>query len=128
MQVIRWLLVLVILVHVGSLFSHWIEFPETGVEVGGFYATGKHLYGQPGWLHLVPAAILLILVLIGRDWSKAAAFFTAIFILVWSVVHFINFSACVGPQCPERGDALFMMLATGILMPLLVLFLGRSRK
>ena len=105
----------------------WVTIESKQIVVTGFNTEGTN-FGKPAIFHLFLLFIFLVLVLLGKNWSYRAAFFTGAFNIAWAVRNFIVISACHGGICPEKHIGLYLILFLSVIVTISSLFIPVSEQ
>jgi len=98
-----------------ACFFHWTWYPDIGEYFSAFYSR-ENIYGRPGKVFMVVAAIAVALYLVPRLWAKRVNMLVCAINVAYAVKTFILFSSCYGGICPEKQPAIWVMLASALLM------------
>ncbi|MGX5819110.1 hypothetical protein ACWKWU_12985 [Chitinophaga lutea] len=108
-------------------FLPWISVNLEGKEliVTGLDGTGTR-FGEPGKLSIGVAVVVILMMLIRRNWASRVNLFTGGFLAAWSFRNLLIYSRCEMGICPEREPALFIALA-GAVIAFGCVLAGRNR-
>ncbi|HEV7620208.1 MAG TPA: hypothetical protein VGO09_00670 [Flavisolibacter sp.] len=127
MQIAKGLIILLIAVIVISCFYPWVTIESKNIVVTGFASEGTN-FGKPAIFHLFLCLIYLLFISLRSNWSKRAAFFISGFNIAWAIRNFIVISTCNGGICPTKHAALYILLASSLLILILTLFVKAEDK
>jgi hypothetical protein len=127
MRLLNWLPVIFLILLIYSCYNTWIIIPEKNIVVTGFDAS-KIGFGKPGIMHVFLAALVFIFLLLGKVWSKRAAFFVSAFNIAWAIRNFIAISTCQAGICPQKQPWFYFMLISSIAITISLLFGGVTEK
>jgi hypothetical protein len=97
-------------------FLTWVRIESKGLEITGMDTTGTN-FGKPGYLHLIFAAIFLLLVFVPRVWARRLNLFFMAFNVAWAFKNLMRISACEGGECPVKQWALLALpILSGIML------------
>ncbi len=127
MQIMKWISVLMGTIVIASCFFPWVTIESKNIIIGGFHST-VNIFGKPGLVHLILCSIYIMFLMLNKTWSIRTAFFIGALNIIWAVRNFILISACRGGECPEKQMALYVMLISSVLLPVLILFIDTKQK
>jgi len=117
----KWIGLLATLALIIACFSPWVFIESKNITISGIEATGT-TFGKPGYFHFLMAAFYLIFHFTPRIWAKRSNLLVAALNTAWAVRNYFIISACAGGECPEKKAALYIVLASSILMLVAALF------
>jgi hypothetical protein len=103
-----------------SGFMNWTWYPDLQKYFTGFVSE-NNMYGKPGKVFLILAAIAIVFFIIPKIWAKRWNLFVCAFTLAFAIKSFILFSGCYRGVCPERQPGLWIMISAAALMMLAAL-------
>ncbi len=127
MQAIKWLAIFSAVVLIGACFFPWVLIPAKGIVVSGVNATGTS-FGKPGYMHLLLAAIAIVLLLLRNTLALRISIFITAFNAAWSIRNLLVISACYGGICPEKQAALYTVVFSSFLLLVCNVFTGVKEK
>lgn len=125
MRVMKILSILLLAVLIGSCFYPWVIIESRQITISGFVSDIPN-YGKPGLFHVIISFFYLLFLLIGKAWSTRAAFFISALNIAWALRNFVAISACSGGICPSKQPALYILLASSILLTICTLFVHKE--
>lgn len=117
--------ILLLAVLIGSCFYPWVIIESRQITISGFVSDIPN-YGKPGLFHVIISFFYLLFLLIGKAWSTRAAFFISALNIAWALRNFVAISACSGGICPSKQPALYILLASSILLTICTLFVHKE--
>ena len=127
MKAMKVLAIFTAIVLITACFFPWVSIENKNISVSGFHSDISN-FGQPGLLHLVFCSFYILFLLINKIWSVRTAFFISAINIAWAVRNFLTISACSGGMCPVKHTALYIVLASSILILVLTLFVDMKEK
>jgi hypothetical protein len=109
-----------------ACFMPWVIIESHDLTLTGFRTTGT-AYGKPGLLHVVFTVIYLLLLVLGKVWSRRLNLLFATFNFAWAIRNFTLVSTCSGGDCPSKQAGLYLLLASSLVMLIVVLFAPEKR-
>lgn len=101
-------------------FLPWAVIPGRGISISGMHAVGTH-FGKPGMVNIIFSACMTVFFLVPRIWAKRTNVFLAAINLAWAFRNYLLVSTCMAGECPEKQPALYVLVAMGILIQVMVL-------
>jgi hypothetical protein len=101
-------------------FLPWVRIESRALVITGMDTTGTN-FGKPGYLHLIFAAIFLLLNFIPRIWARRLNLFFMAFNVAWAFKNLLRIGACEGGECPVKQWALWALPVLSFIMLLAVL-------
>jgi hypothetical protein len=123
----KWIALAIAITVIASCFFTWVTVESKNVFIGGFNSN-TNVYGKPGLFHTVLVSIVILMLMINKNWSIRAAFFISAFNVAWALRNFIRLSSCEAGICPEKQAALYILLAGSLILPIIILFTRRGEK
>ena len=111
----KWIGLVAAIALISACFFPWVFIESKNVTVSGIASEGTS-FGKPGYFHFVLAGIYLLLHFIQRIWSKRLNILVSALNTGWAVRNYFLISACSGGECPEKKTALYVLLASSVLM------------
>lgn len=105
---------------IGSAFLPWIHIDAINTTLTGYNDQGLS-YGPRGRGHIYFGALILLLVLIGRNWSMLIAIVIAAVNLAFAGSHWYVYRCSAG-VCPEKLLGLYLVMGASLLLLLFLLF------
>ena len=106
-----------------SCFLPWMTVESKNITITGVDTKGT-LFGKPGYLHFIWAALYTFFLLVPKVWAKRAALGLAGFNIAWAVRNFLLLPACQLGDCPVRREGLYLLLTASLAMFAGVLTVG----
>jgi hypothetical protein len=122
MRLMNWIAILLAAIVICCCFFTWVEVPGRNIFIGGF-RSNTNAFGSPGILHSFFCGACIILLMINRIWSVRTAFFVSVINIAWALRNFLLISACTGGDCPIKQPAIYVLLASSILLMVAILFI-----
>jgi len=92
-----------------SCFLHWTFHPDLQKYFSGFYSE-QNIYGKPGKLFVVLAAISIFLFAIPKVWAKRTNWLVSTLIVAYAVKTYFLFTSCYGGICPVKQAGIYLVL------------------
>lgn len=121
MRYMKWIGLAAAILMVVSCFSPWVFIESKNITVSGIDAAGTN-FGKPGYLHFFMTAFFLAFNFIPRIWAKRVNLLVTALNIGWAIRNYFIISACMGGECPEKKNGIYMMLLASVLMLLAALF------
>lgn len=115
MRWMKWTGIAAAIVMIISCFYPWALITSKGIVVTGIDATGTH-FGKPGYFNLLFTFLFLLFTFMPRVWAKRINLVVCAFNLAWALRNYFVVSTCRAGDCPEKQLALYLLVASAILM------------
>lgn len=116
----KWILLVVALIVLLSVFFPWVIIESKNIVVSGMQAA-RTAYGKPGLFSLFFAGLVFIFSLVPRIWAHRICIFSGALNIGWALRNFLILSTCQGGECPQRQAAFYIYLFSSILLLIVVL-------
>lgn len=126
MRAMKILSILLVAALIVSCFYPWVIIESRQITISGFESDIPN-YGKPGLFHVVISFFYLVFLLIGKAWSTRTAFFISALNIAWALRNFVAISACSGGICPSKQPALYILLASSVLLTVCTLFVHKEK-
>ena len=98
-----------------SCFLSWTFHPDLQKYFTGFYSE-QNIYGKPGKLFVIFAAISIFLFAMPRVWAKRTNWLIATLTVAYAVKTYFLFTSCYSGICPVKQIGIYlMMLAVAVI-------------
>ena len=121
MRWMKWIGIAAAIVLCISCFQPWVFIETKKLTLTGMDTTGTN-YGKPGLLMLILTFLFIVFSLIPAVWSKRANMVVTALNVAWCIRNYFMVSTCSGGECPEKRLALYLVLASSIIMLIAALF------
>ena len=121
MRVIKWAGLLSAMLLIGISFLPWVVILSRDITVTGVYAEGTN-FGKPAYFHFLAVILFIVFTLSGKLWSARGNLIVTALNMAWAIRNFLVLTMCRGGDCPEKKPAIFLVLATSIVMLIAALF------
>jgi hypothetical protein len=105
---------------IGSCFLNWTYHPDLEKYFTGFYSE-QNIYGRPGKLFIVLAAISIILFAIPRVWAKRTNWLIATLTIAYAVKNYFLFTSCYSGICPVKQPGIYLLFISVVVMFLMAI-------
>lgn len=103
----------------GAALMPWIYIPSIQVEVTGFGAATKTVFGKPALMNLYLMIPTLILFLVPTLWAKRINLYLGAIGFAWALRNLFLLSTCRNGECPERLVWLYVYLVAAFVVLLM---------
>ena len=94
-----------------SCFIPWTYHPDLSQYFNGFYSE-QNIYGRPGKLLVIFAAICILLFAIPRVWAKRTNWLMATLLVAYTIKTYFLFTSCYNGICPVKEAGMYLLLIT----------------
>jgi hypothetical protein len=98
-----------------SCFLPWTFHADVNEYFTGFYSHDNH-YGKPGKFLVFFAVLILVFMILPKEWAKRANLFLSAFAFAYAISKFIAFGSCYNNYCPQKLFGLYLMLGSTVVM------------
>ena len=98
-----------------SCFLPWTFHPDLQKYFTGFYSE-QNIYGKPGKLYVIFAAISIFLFAIPRVWAKRSNWLVATLTVAYTMKTFYSFTSCYSGICPVKQIGIYLLLLSVAIM------------
>ncbi len=96
-------------------FLPWVYIEPIHSTLTGFATRGTN-FGTPGIVHVLFAAIGIVLFLVNKVWAKRANVFFCTLHFAWALRNFILFTRCELGECPEKKAGIYAIVFFSLVM------------
>ncbi|MDP4265194.1 MAG: hypothetical protein Q8941_21890 [Bacteroidota bacterium] len=121
MRVIKWLGILAALALIIACFMPWVTIPSKNITVSGIDATGTN-FGKPGYFHFAALSFFLLFTFLPKIWAKRSNLIVTALNFAWALRNYFIITMCRGGECPEKKIAIYLIVATSLIMLVSSLF------
>ncbi|MER3498118.1 MAG: hypothetical protein C4308_05505 [Chitinophagaceae bacterium] len=111
----KWIGLLVTLALIIACFFPWVYIETKSLTLTGIHTEGTN-FGKPGYFHFFLAAFFILFHFTPRLWAKRLNLLVTALNLAWAVRNYFLISSCQAGECPEKKWALYIVLASSVLM------------
>lgn len=107
-------------------FLPWVIIPSKDIVVSGVESEGTN-FGKPGLFHFFFVACYLFLHFRRKLWAKRLNLVVPAINMAWATRNYFMVTMCRGGECPEKQAAVWLLLASSLLMLIAALFPDMQR-
>jgi hypothetical protein len=109
-KIIHWLGITAGILLIVSCFLPWGYYADVKETFTGFYSHAN-IYGKPGKLLVLIAAITVVFMLLPKVWAKRANLFLTALGVGYAIKTYVLFASCYNAYCPQMRPGIYIMLA-----------------
>jgi hypothetical protein len=94
-----------------ACFLSWTFHPDLEKYLTGFYSE-QNIYGKPGKLYVIFAAIAIFLFAVPRVWAKRTNWLIATLLVAYTVKTYFLFTSCYSGICPVKQPGIYLLLGS----------------
>jgi hypothetical protein len=98
-----------------SCFLKWTYYPDLEKYFTGFYSE-QNIYGKPGKLFVIFAALSIFFFAIPRVWAKRTNWLVTTLAVAYTVKTYVAFTACYSGICPVKQIGIYLVLISVTIM------------
>jgi hypothetical protein len=109
---------------IGICYMPWVFIPELNITLSGVNGyVNENLYlGKPIKFYLFFLCIMVIFFVLPKIWAKRTNVFLGAIVLGYSIYNYLLFTLCREGVCPEKKKAIYLLLASALIVQLMTLF------